>query len=147
MLFNFFQTDEKEAYVLSLSGERYCVSLQNSSCGCGVWKDTLIPCSHALAFMGKIGLEVPLPSIYSSASYLKYYSKPIPAIDFHSLSKGICKVPKFQKKKGSTKEEENPKCWWRKYKTTSQMFQLQAIRPQQEEMCFNSSLNKLLNKH
>jgi hypothetical protein len=99
---------ESEAYVLSMSGEHYCVSLERQSCGCGVWRDSLIPCSHAIAFMGKIGREIAVPNIYSSKAYLKYYSKEIPAIDFHCLSKGNCKVPEFQKKKGRPKKKRIP---------------------------------------
>lgn len=99
---------EREAYVMSMSGVRYCVSLEKLSCGCGVWKDTLIPCSHAIAFMGKIGEEITVPEMYTSHAYMEYYSKTIPAIDFHVLSKGVCNVPIFQKKKGRPKKKRIP---------------------------------------
>lgn len=86
----------------------YLVCLETSSCGCGVWKDTLIPCSHALAFMTKIGKAIVVPKLFTVQSYHEYYAKGIPSIDFHSLRKGICIMPETKKKRGRPQKKRIP---------------------------------------
>jgi hypothetical protein len=58
--------------------------------------------------MRKIGASVKVPEIFTVDSYQSYYSKLIPAIDFHALRKGKCLVPQFQKKRGRPKKKRIP---------------------------------------
>jgi hypothetical protein len=91
----FLLIGDYEAAVITLSGETYHVNLETHICGCGVWKDTLIPCSHALAVFARKRMEPEVPAMYSAANYTQYYSVQIPMIDFMSLEKGICSVPAY----------------------------------------------------
>jgi hypothetical protein len=97
-----------EAYIISLSGETYFVSIGEKKCGCGSWKDTQIPCSHILSLMTKLEMEVEPPLMFSVSNYQKYYSHLISTIDFLDLKKDVCNVPPFKKKKGRPKKNRIP---------------------------------------
>jgi hypothetical protein len=86
-----------EAYIISLSGETYFVSIGEKKSGCESWKDTQIPWSHILSLMTKLEMEVEPPLMVSN--YQKYYSHLISTIDFLDLKKRCLQCSTIQKEK------------------------------------------------
>lgn len=94
---------ELTATIESSSGNSYIVDLENHSCTCGVWKDTQIPCSHAISLIGKIPTITVLsflPSIFKTDSIKKFYSMLIPSVNFDALKQGTCTAPPISRKRG-----------------------------------------------
>ena len=94
---------ELTATVESSSGKSYVVNLENGTCTCGVWRDTLIPCSHAIAFIGKVPSKSVLsflPHCYKVVNLKEFYASPIPMIDFEALKPGHCIAPQVKRKRG-----------------------------------------------
>ena len=101
---------ENECTVVTTSGTSYIVNLNQKTCSCGVWKDTEIPCSHAIAFLAKKGLSEKdfLTPLFTVQSLQAFYLKGIPAIDFESLECGECSAPPALRQRGRPQTSRIP---------------------------------------
>lgn len=107
------QVSAISAYVTSgQSGHQYVVNLQTKTCGCRIWDDQKVLCSHAIAFLSFLNQS---PQDYIDPQYMvsklvEFCSPCIPALDFTLLKKQpkICIAPPLRKKRGRPKMNRIP---------------------------------------